>query len=145
MKTGRLARGALGFVAVDSWLRLWRGCLWTVRTLGVMYATTSASFPSWLWPILCTAALFLIWLYSTWLLVIRPVRHERLYGSIDHQIQPGTPTSPGTEGWFQDPSGLHEFRWFSVGKPTDLVKDDGIESRDLPSDPAPSSVDGPES
>ena len=27
------------------------------------------------------------------------------------------------EGWYEDPAGRHEYRWFSVGAPTDLVRD----------------------
>jgi len=34
------------------------------------------------------------------------------------------------QGWYQDPAGLHEFRWFSQGVPTDLVKDARETSRD---------------
>ena len=34
------------------------------------------------------------------------------------------------EGWYEDPANRHEYRWFSQGVPTDLVKDDGTTSRD---------------
>jgi hypothetical protein len=34
------------------------------------------------------------------------------------------------EGWYRDPFGLHDARWISDGVPTDLVRDDGVESRD---------------
>jgi hypothetical protein len=34
------------------------------------------------------------------------------------------------QGWYQDPAGRHEFRWFSQGVPTDLVKDARETSRD---------------
>lgn len=34
------------------------------------------------------------------------------------------------EGWYEDPSDRHEYRWFSQGKPTDLVKDGTATSRD---------------
>lgn len=37
------------------------------------------------------------------------------------------------EGWYQDPYGIHEARWFSDGTPTKLVRDGTTES----SDPAP--------
>jgi hypothetical protein len=37
-----------------------------------------------------------------------------------------------TEGWSVDHTGAHELRWYSVGTPTDLVKDGAIESRDPP-------------
>jgi hypothetical protein len=36
------------------------------------------------------------------------------------------------EGWYVDHTGRHELRWYSVGTPTDLVKDGEIESRDSP-------------
>ena len=36
------------------------------------------------------------------------------------------------EGWYRDPYGLHGDRWFSDGRPTNLVRDEGIESRDEP-------------
>jgi hypothetical protein len=36
------------------------------------------------------------------------------------------------EGWYTDHTGAHEQRWYSVGTPTDLVKDGAIESRDPP-------------
>jgi hypothetical protein len=59
------------------------------------------------------------------------------------------------EGWFRDPYGLHEDRWFSNGAPTKLVRDGNSEhydappSNDLPVDPlvrsdSPSERPGPE-
>jgi hypothetical protein len=36
------------------------------------------------------------------------------------------------EGWYRDPYGRHGDRWFSDGRPTSLVRDRGIESRDEP-------------
>jgi hypothetical protein len=36
------------------------------------------------------------------------------------------------QGWYRDPYGSHDERWFSGGEPTSLVCDDGIESRDEP-------------
>jgi hypothetical protein len=39
------------------------------------------------------------------------------------------------EGWYQDPYGVHEARWFSDGAATKLVRDGDTES----SDPAPTS------
>jgi hypothetical protein len=44
------------------------------------------------------------------------------------------------EGWYQDPFGLHQHRWFSAGRPTALVRDGAVESHDPP--PA-GSFDGP--
>ena len=36
------------------------------------------------------------------------------------------------EGWYQDPYHLHTDRWFSDGRPTGLVRDGKVESRDAP-------------
>ncbi len=42
------------------------------------------------------------------------------------------------EGWYVDPYGIHEARWISAGKPTELVRDGGKESKDAPpSNPYP--------
>ncbi|HUI49208.1 MAG TPA: hypothetical protein VL119_10955 [Acidimicrobiia bacterium] len=41
------------------------------------------------------------------------------------------------EGWYQDPYGLHEDRWFSNGTATRLVRDSGVESHDAPPPDAP--------
>jgi len=44
------------------------------------------------------------------------------------------------QGWYHDPYGLHGDRWFSGGRPTDLVRDGGVVSRDVPppgEEPAP--------
>jgi hypothetical protein len=38
----------------------------------------------------------------------------------------------GAEGWFVDPFGSHEHRWFSDGSPTRLVRDGGVEGYDRP-------------
>jgi hypothetical protein len=38
------------------------------------------------------------------------------------------------EGWYVDPFGAHEARWFSDGTPTGLVRDGGRESTDPPPD-----------
>jgi len=43
------------------------------------------------------------------------------------------------EGWYLDPFGVHEARWFSDGTPTSLVRDGEMESRD---DPPSRSFDG---
>lgn len=46
----------------------------------------------------------------------------------------------GAEGWYEDPFGLHQHRWFSAGRPTGLVRDGNVEAKD----PAPSETfDGP--
>jgi len=47
--------------------------------------------------------------------------------------------TPEPQGWYNDPFGRHEARYFSAGKPTKLVRDGGHESNDPPpseSDPA---------
>ncbi len=44
------------------------------------------------------------------------------------------------EGWYTDPFGRHEARWFSSGRATFLVKDGNIESHDEPPDEATSVV-----
>ncbi len=44
------------------------------------------------------------------------------------------------EGWYVDPFGQHDARWFSDGHPTDLVRDGKVESRDAPPNVI---VDGP--
>lgn len=36
------------------------------------------------------------------------------------------------QGWYLDPYGVHEDRYFSAGRPTELVRDDGAESHDPP-------------
>jgi len=36
------------------------------------------------------------------------------------------------QGWYQDPFGVHRFRFFRDGKPTGLVMDDGVETYDEP-------------
>lgn len=41
------------------------------------------------------------------------------------------------EGWYTDPFGRHEARWISSGRPTSLVRDGDVESRDEPPDEAP--------
>jgi hypothetical protein len=38
------------------------------------------------------------------------------------------------EGWYRDPFGKHEGRWFSDGTPTALVRDGGSEAHDPPPD-----------
>jgi hypothetical protein len=39
-----------------------------------------------------------------------------------------------TQGWYRDPFGLHEDRYFTEGFATKLVRDGGRESYDLPPD-----------
>ena len=36
------------------------------------------------------------------------------------------------EGWYVDPYGVHEDRWMSAGRPTNLVRDGSIEAEDGP-------------
>lgn len=50
------------------------------------------------------------------------------------------------EGWCTDPFGRHEARWMSLGTPTELVRDGGVEGRDpVPDEPfttSPRRVEG---
>ncbi len=39
-------------------------------------------------------------------------------------------TTRSPSGWFCDPSGRHEARWYSVGMPTKLVRDGAVDSYD---------------
>ena len=41
-------------------------------------------------------------------------------------------TLKNAQGWYSDPYGYHKARWFSDGRPTALVRDDGVESSDPP-------------
>jgi len=41
------------------------------------------------------------------------------------------------EGWYRDPYGIHQDRWFSAGTPTSLVRDQGVEGHDDPPDHPP--------
>jgi hypothetical protein len=41
------------------------------------------------------------------------------------------------QGWYIDPFGVHQHRWISQDRPSDLVRDDGVESKDPPPDAAP--------
>jgi len=43
-----------------------------------------------------------------------------------------THRSAAAEGWYRDPYGIHQDRWFSAGTPTALVRDQGVESHDGP-------------
>jgi hypothetical protein len=42
------------------------------------------------------------------------------------------------EGWYLDPYGVHEQRWISEGRPSNLVRDGDQESKDESSDRPPS-------
>jgi hypothetical protein len=41
-------------------------------------------------------------------------------------------SSAAAEGWYRDPYGIHQDRWFSAGAPTSLVRDQGTEGHDDP-------------
>ena len=46
--------------------------------------------------------------------------------------------TPSAEGWYRDPYGIHQDRWFSQGQPTKLVRDGGRECYDpAPGQPLP--------
>ena len=40
--------------------------------------------------------------------------------------------SVAAEGWYRDPYGIHQDRWFSAGTPTALVRDGRVEGHDAP-------------
>jgi hypothetical protein len=44
------------------------------------------------------------------------------------------------QGWYRDPFGIHENRWFSDGNPTKLVRDGATVAYD---EPPPGSLPGP--
>jgi len=45
------------------------------------------------------------------------------------------------EGWYHDPYGRHEERWYSNGRPTALVRDAKVEAKDPPpSEPPPTTT-----
>jgi uncharacterized membrane protein len=95
------------------------------------YMINGGPFPSWLWPTMTITILSLIWVFLARRLVIKPMRDRRSYGRTSHH-EPG-PTGTGTElaeGWYEDPYRVHEYRWFSVGKPSNLVRDGLTESND---------------
>jgi hypothetical protein len=56
--------------------------------------------------------------------------------------RPSTVPSPATQrdGWAADPSGRHELRFFHDGRPTNLVRDDGVDSYELGPTRAPPSL-----
>jgi hypothetical protein len=43
-----------------------------------------------------------------------------------------TENSAAVEGWYRDPYGIHQDRWFSAGTPTALIRDQGTEGHDDP-------------
>jgi len=43
-------------------------------------------------------------------------------------------TKRPAQGWYQDPFGIHELRYFSQDRPTKLVRDGKAESYDSPPD-----------
>jgi len=48
-----------------------------------------------------------------------------------------TESSAVAEGWYRDPYGIHQDRWFSAGAATSLVRDEGTEGHDDPPDYPP--------
>jgi hypothetical protein len=55
-----------------------------------------------------------------------------------------TRVHPPAEGWYRDPFGAHEARWFSEGIPTALVRDGQLESHDPPPPAADAAAVEPE-
>ena len=77
----------------------------------------------------------LVWLFLVRRLVIKPMRDERCYGRTSHHEGAPVKTDAGpAEGWYEDPYRAHEYRWFSVGKQSSLVRDGLIETKDAPPD-----------
>lgn len=108
--------------------------LWVVHPI-VGFASSgeeSGTFPAWVWPAMCIVGLTVIWLSTLWWGVVRPLRNERLSARIRDHRDPKVTTARGAQGWYEDPYGIHQDRWFSSGKPSNLVRDGGVESRDLP-------------
>ncbi len=97
------------------------------------------SFPSWLWPTMVITVLSLLWLFLARRLVIKPIRGRGSYRRTS-RLEAG-PAVTGTElaqGWYEDPYRVHEYRWFSAGRPSSLVRDGLTESNDpSPAQPYP--------
>jgi hypothetical protein len=90
-------------------------------------------FPSWIWPTMIITVLSLIWLVLVRRLVIKPMRDQRSYGRTSrHEAGPTVTGTELAEGWYEDPYRVHEYRWFSVGKPSSLVRDGLTESNEPP-------------
>jgi hypothetical protein len=104
------------------------------------YCGCRHAFPSWLWPAAIIPVLSLVWAGFLALVVIRPARRAARSAEGRRRAASAPDASTGrdrdAEGWYVDPYGRHEGRWFSMGTATALVRDQGVES----SDPAP---DGP--
>ena len=49
--------------------------------------------------------------------------------------------TPPAQGWYRDPYGVHQDRYFSAGTATKLVRDGGREAYDPPPDRPPPSGD----
>jgi len=130
VQTGVLAR-RVGLLLAVTLAEVALGLLVARPIVGV---ARGGNFPAWLWPTLCIIGLSLIWLCTAWSLVIRPVRFERRYGATRHRPDPTVTTTRGAEGWYQDPYRIHQYRWFSMGKPSALVRDGLIESNHAPPD-----------
>jgi hypothetical protein len=92
------------------------------------------TLPSWCWPTICIVGLTLIWLSPAWSLVVKPVRPERRYGRVRQHVAPQVRSTDDARGWFEDPFRTHRYRWFSMGRPTGLVRDGVTESQDPPPD-----------
>ena len=63
-------------------------------------------------------------------------RNDRSRSSKDdvRAVRSGAHAPVGDEvvavGWYPDPFGRHEIRWFSQGEPTSMVRDGMVESHD---------------
>jgi hypothetical protein len=111
--------------------------LWVVRPIGGTareYGIPTGTFQPWVWPTICIAGLTVIWLSTLWWGVMRPLRNERLSARIRDHRDPRVTTTQGAQGWYEDPYRTLQDRWFSGGKPSALVRDGEVESKDPPPD-----------
>ncbi len=130
MRSGFLAR-RVGLLIAVTLVAVLVG-LWVVRPEAGVGARTGGTFPAWFWPTICIVGLTVIWLGTLWWGVIRPVRNERHYARIRDHRDPRVTTTERAQGWYEDPYRIHQDRWFSSGKPSNLVRDGGVESKDPP-------------
>jgi hypothetical protein len=97
--------------------------------------TGDGPFPAWVWPTMAIALLTVFWLWFAQRYVRRPLLFAHHYGALDTEDDSSALTnSQVAEGWFEDPYRLHQYRWFSKGKPSKLVRDGQIETEDAPPD-----------
>jgi hypothetical protein len=137
-----LAVAAAAGAAIGLWIVPWSAGEKPEATSSMV----GGSFPSWIWPTMVITVLSLIWLLLARRLVITPLRDRRHYDRTSHhEVGPAVAGSEPAEGWHEDPYRVHQYRWFSVGRPSSLVRDGLTESNDPPLDEPYSGVLVPES